>query len=73
MAPAMKRVRDMKMTPDAACGARMLSDAEYARLGEIRVLVNQVVAVNDFTQQELRRYFPAAGPKKRSKRREAVE
>ncbi len=73
MAPVMKCLRDIKITPNKACEAEHLSDAEHARLADLQGPVDQVVAVDDFSPQELGRYFPAAAPQQKPKRREAAE
>ncbi|EPX77587.1 acyl-CoA dehydrogenase [Litoreibacter arenae] len=57
MAPVMKRLRDAKRTPQEALEAGLLSDAEMAEIEEMNKLVSRVVAVDEFTPEELSRYF----------------
>jgi acyl-CoA dehydrogenase len=57
MAPVMKRLRDAGKTPAEAAKAGILSDAEHAKLDEMNTLIAEVIAVDDFTPEELSRYF----------------
>ena len=56
--PLAKRLRDIRKTPQEALEAGVLSDAEYAKLREVEEAVQRVVAVDDYTPEELTRLFP---------------
>ncbi|MCL3883278.1 acyl-CoA dehydrogenase [Marivita sp. GX14005] len=58
MAPVMKRLREARKTPQEACEAGILSDAEWDDIQAMNRLVAEVVAVDDYDQEELLRYFP---------------
>ena len=57
MAPTLKRLRDAKRTPEQARDEGMIGEQEYADIQEMNVLVAQVVAVDDYTPEELAQYF----------------
>lgn len=57
-APLMKKLRDLKKSPEAAHQAGVLSDAEVAQINEMQALVAKVVAVDDYTAEELSELFP---------------
>lgn len=63
MAPVMKRLRDAGKTPQQALTAGILSDAELSEIHAMQTLVDQVVAVDDYTPDELAAQFPAPEPK----------
>lgn len=63
MAPVMKRLRDAGKTPQQALTAGILSDAELSEIHAMQTLVDQVVAVDDYTPEELAALFPAPEPK----------
>jgi acyl-CoA dehydrogenase len=58
MAPVMKRLREAKQTPQQAQEAGTLSDAEMKDIQEMDDLVSQVVAVDEYTPEELSAIFP---------------
>ncbi len=58
MAPLMKRLREAKKTPQQAQEAGTLSDAEMKDIQEMNDLVSQVVAVDEYTPEELSAIFP---------------
>ncbi|MFP7571675.1 acyl-CoA dehydrogenase [Marivita sp. S2033] len=58
MAPVMKRLREARKTPDDAREAGILSDAEWRDIKKMNELVAEVVAVDDYEQDELLGYFP---------------
>jgi len=58
MAPVVKRLRDAKKTPDEAHAAGILNDAELSDLKEMNDLVMRVVAVDEYTPEELSKLFP---------------
>ena len=58
MAPVMKRLREAKKTPTEALEAGILSDAEMKDIREMNDLVAQVVAVDEYTPDELAALFP---------------
>lgn len=55
--PIRKRLREAKMTPQAALEAGLLSDSELAELEAMDEAVRAVVAVDDFAPDELAEYF----------------
>ncbi|MFX0545887.1 acyl-CoA dehydrogenase [Roseovarius sp. S1116L3] len=57
MAPVMKRLRDARKTPQEGREAGLVSEAELAQITEMNDLVARVIAVDDFTPEELPRYF----------------
>ncbi|MFX0542417.1 acyl-CoA dehydrogenase [Roseovarius sp. S4756] len=57
MATAMKRLRDARKTPEEGREAGFITEAELARITEMNDLVARVIAVDDFTPEELPRYF----------------
>ncbi|RKF17006.1 acyl-CoA dehydrogenase [Roseovarius spongiae] len=72
MAPVMKRLREARKSPQEALEAGLLSDAEMTRIEEMNALVAEVVAVDEFSPEELAQLFPhAAAPESTSK--EAAE
>ena len=58
MAPVMKRLRDARKTPQEALEAGILSDAELSEIAAMQALVDEVVAVDDFTPEALTDLFP---------------
>ena len=58
MEPVMKRLRDAKKTPKEALAAGILSDTEMNNIAEMNDLVAQVVAVDEYTPEELSALFP---------------
>ena len=56
--PLAKRLRDIRKTPREALDAGVLSDADFARLQEVEEAVRRVVAVDDYTPEELANLFP---------------
>ncbi|MEN9059756.1 acyl-CoA dehydrogenase domain-containing protein [Ponticoccus litoralis] len=58
MAPVMKRLRDARKTPQEALKAGLLSEAELAGIEVMQALVDEVVAVDDFTPEALSLLFP---------------
>jgi len=63
MAPVMKRLREARKSPQDALEAGILSDAEMADVSAMQDLVDQVVAVDEYTPDELAALFPNAAPK----------
>ena len=57
LAPLMQRLRDARQTPQQAHDAGTLSDAELAQIEEMNALVSKVIAVDDYTPEELSAYF----------------
>ena len=62
MAPVMKRLRDARKTPQEGLDAGIVSDAEMKDITEMSDLVARVIAVDDFTPDELPRYFSGYTP-----------
>lgn len=56
--PLEKRLRDAKKTPQEGLEAGILSDAEFKQLEEVAVAVQKVIAVDDYTPDELAELFP---------------
>ena len=73
LAPVMKRLRDAGMPPREAVEAGILSEPELAEIEAMQALVNEVVAVDDFTPEELAELFPARTPNRGPAAREAAE
>ncbi|WP_209425245.1 acyl-CoA dehydrogenase [Pararhodobacter sp. SW119] len=58
--PLRRRLRELKMTPDAALEAGLLSPDEKGRLDELATAVGKVIAVDDFTPAQIAALFPGA-------------
>ena len=56
--PLEKRLRDAKKTPREGLEAGILSDAEFQQLEEVAIAVQKVIAVDDYTPDELAELFP---------------
>ena len=56
--PLRKRLRDMKKSPAEAREAGLLTDADLTRLAEVEDAVQRVVAVDDFSPQDMAQLFP---------------
>lgn len=57
LAPVMKRLREAGQTPQEAHAAGSISVDELAQIEEMNALVAKVVAVDDYTPEDLSRYF----------------
>jgi len=57
MAPVTKRLRDARKSSQEALDADLLSAAEMEKLSAMQALVDKVVAVDEYTPEELSRYF----------------
>ena len=57
MAPVMARLRAARKTPEEGLSAGILTAADLARIEAMQDLVARVIAVDDFTPEELQRYF----------------
>ena len=64
LAPLMKKLRDAKHDPDSALRAGIISQAERDNVAEMQALVDEVIAVDDFTPEELSRYYAGFTPEK---------
>ena len=62
MAPAMKRLRDARKTPAEGLKSGIVSADEMKAIDEMADLVARVIAVDDFTPEELPRYFGGYKP-----------
>ena len=51
-------MRDARQTPRKGLEAGILSDAEFDQLKRVEEAVQKVVAVDDYTPDELARLFP---------------
>lgn len=58
MEPVMKRLRAARKTPAEALAAGILSDAEMKDIQEMDDLVSEVVAVDEYTPEQLSELFP---------------
>jgi acyl-CoA dehydrogenase len=58
MAPVMKRLRDARKSPQEALEAGILSDAEMGEISVMQKLVDKVVAVDEYSPDELAALFP---------------
>ncbi|EAQ04830.1 Acyl-CoA dehydrogenase [Pseudooceanicola batsensis HTCC2597] len=56
--PIAKRLREARKTPRAALEAGLLSDAEFDQLRRVDEAVQKVVAVDDYSPDELQQLFP---------------
>lgn len=56
--PLMKRLRELKQTPEEAQAAGVLSETDFARIRRRDAAVQKVVAVDSLTPEQLARYFP---------------
>jgi acyl-CoA dehydrogenase len=65
MAPTMKRLRESDKTPQEALQAGILSEAEMEDIEKMNDLVSQVVAVDEYTPEELAALFPGSSAQKR--------
>ncbi|GAW35433.1 acyl-coenzyme A dehydrogenase [Roseovarius sp. A-2] len=70
--PLMKRLRELKKTPQEAREAGVLSDAEVDAIRAMEKIVSEVVAVDEFSPKDLRRYFPSLADSSDT-RKEAAE
>lgn len=61
-APLEKRLRDARKTPQQGLEAGILSDAEFAQLKDTQDAVQRVVAVDEFSPDELARLYPDMRP-----------
>ena len=62
LAPVMKRLRDARQSPKAAHSAGLISVVELADINDMQKLTAQVIAVDDFTPNELSELFPEFVP-----------
>ncbi|WP_163849699.1 acyl-CoA dehydrogenase [Pseudooceanicola aestuarii] len=61
-APLYKRLRQLKKSPQEALEAGVLSQVEHDRIAEVEAAIDRVVAVDDFTPEQLARHFPHMAP-----------
>lgn len=73
LAPVMKRLRDARMPPWEAVEAGILSEPELAEIEAMQALVNEVVAVDDFTSEALAELYPVRTPNRGPAPRAAAE
>ncbi|OWU83117.1 acyl-CoA dehydrogenase [Oceanicola sp. 22II-s10i] len=60
--PIAKRLREVKKTPHQARDAGILSETEFAQLQRVQQAVQRVVAVDDYTPEEMAGMFPSYRP-----------
>mgnify|MGYP001627809508 CR=1 FL=1 len=65
--PLMKKLRKAKQTPDEALAAGTITDEERGRIAHMEKLVTEVTAVDDFTPEELSRYYAGFQPEEASR------
>ena len=58
--PVTTKLRETGHDPDSGLEAGVISEADRARLAEMEDLVARVIAVDDFTPDELARLYPGA-------------
>lgn len=72
MAPVMKRLREAGKTPEEALEAGILGEAEMAEIEEMSRMVQEVIAVDDYSPKAFAALFPSA-PEPGSSSKEAAE
>jgi len=70
-APLMKRLRDAEENPDVGLKKGTITQDDHDRINEMQDLVAKVVAVDDFTPEELSHLYP--GLDTGQSRKEAAE
>ncbi len=55
--PVMKKLRKDRKTPDEALAAGMITEEDRRRIADMEKLVDDVVAVDDFTPDEIARFY----------------
>ena len=58
--PLTKRLRKLKQSPDEALKAGAMTDGEFEQLQRVNAAVQRVVAVDDFSPEEIAAMFPDA-------------
>lgn len=71
--PLTRRLREIRKTPQEARDAGVLSETEYAQLSRMDEAVRRVVAVDDFTPEEMAEMFDDYRPGAATHAREAAE
>ena len=64
--PLRRRLRELDMTPEAALEAGLLTPEEKAQLDDLARDVHRVIAVDDFSADEIRTMFPGTPRETRS-------
>lgn len=62
MAPVMKRLREAGKTPPEALAEGLIGESEKADIDRMTTLVAEVIAVDEYSAEELARLFPDASP-----------
>ncbi len=57
LAPLMKKLREARHTPDSGVEAGVISEADRERIADMERKVSEVIAVDEFTPDELARYY----------------
>lgn len=65
--PLRRRLRELKMTPETALAAGLITSDEKAQLDDQAAAVHRVVAVDDFNADEISTMFPGARSGQRGK------
>ena len=70
-----KRLRELDMTPQAALQAGLLTPEEKTRLDDLAAAVSKVIAVDDFSPEEMAALYPqaSAGSGRMNPSKEAAE
>ncbi len=69
-----RKLRDLRKTPDQALADGVISQTEHAMLQKLDEVVQKVVAVDEYTSEELAHYFPDyAAPRNTDNSKEAAE
>jgi len=71
--PLAKRLREIRKTPQEARAAGVLSETEFAQLEKVQQAVQRVIAVDEFTPDELAVIFPEYLANRDNAPREAAE
>ncbi|MEM9013132.1 MAG: acyl-CoA dehydrogenase [Pseudomonadota bacterium] len=65
--PLMKKLRDGGHTPESGLAAGIISDADLQQIAEMQELVAKVIAVDEFSPEELARYYQGFALDKQSR------
>jgi len=57
-APLMKKLRSTEQTPDAALTGGIITQDQHDQITRMQALIDEVVAVDDFTPEELAQLYP---------------
>ena len=63
----LKKLRRARQSPDEALAAGAITDEERGKIADMEKLVTEVTAVDDFTPEELSRYYQGFRPEEASR------